>query len=241
MNRAISIHAPRTGSDGAGLPNQPGHDISIHAPRTGSDKIPLFPAFVQRHFNPRSPHGERRTDSTCWATPSDFNPRSPHGERPGRAAGRGKPQDISIHAPRTGSDKIQQAKDRLTELFQSTLPARGATISSSRPRGAEKFQSTLPARGATRSAVSPGRWERISIHAPRTGSDAVGSVAGALGKDFNPRSPHGERHRRCGQAGRHDDFNPRSPHGERQGNRLSDGHACPFQSTLPARGATVVA
>ncbi len=38
---------------------------------------------------------------------------------------------ISIHAPRTGSD----AKDKLTELnttlFQSTLPARGATARTS--------------------------------------------------------------------------------------------------------------
>ena len=36
--RAISIHAPRTGSDGqAGAADAAGHPISIHAPRTGSD------------------------------------------------------------------------------------------------------------------------------------------------------------------------------------------------------------
>ena len=35
-----------------------------------------------------------------------------------------------------------------------------------------KFQSTLPARGATISKESARKFMRISIHAPRTGSDA---------------------------------------------------------------------
>ena len=103
--RGISIHAPRTGSDGAGLPNQPGHDISIHAPRTGSDDRQPLLRLDGRHFNPRSPHGERRSTTSVmlltlrfqstlpargatihagssWAYAGDFNPRSPHGERP---------------------------------------------------------------------------------------------------------------------------------------------------------------
>ncbi len=35
------------------------------------------------------------------------------------------------------------------------------------------FQSTLPARGATLQKISTGKMELISIHAPRTGSDAT--------------------------------------------------------------------
>ena len=35
----------------------------------------------------------------------------------------------------------------------------------------KKFQSTLPARGATLQKISTGKMELISIHAPRTGSD----------------------------------------------------------------------
>ena len=57
----ISIHAPRTGSDG-------GLDcfhlllgISIHAPRTGSDSSGDYRVRNGRNFNPRSPHGERQT------------------------------------------------------------------------------------------------------------------------------------------------------------------------------------
>ena len=57
------------------------------------------------------------------------------------------------------------------------------------------FQSTLPARGATIGLQPRQRIAVISIHAPRTGSDRR-QVAGNLlpGEDFNPRSPHGERH-----------------------------------------------
>ena len=37
------------------------------------------------------------------------------------------------------------------------------------------FQSTLPARGATLQKISTGKMELISIHAPRTGSDETGA------------------------------------------------------------------
>ena len=62
------------------------------------------------------------------------------------------------------------------ERFQSTLPARGATeLVPDKLTRIEAFQSTLPARGAT---IAQQRYEEnlkaISIHAPRTGSDARG-------------------------------------------------------------------
>ena len=54
--------------------------------------------------------------------------------------------------------------------FQSTLPARGATLAPRSGAARRLFQSTLPARGATADRCDNGRlW------------------------DFNPRSPHGER------------------------------------------------
>ena len=57
-----------------------------------------------------------------------------------------------------------------------------------------EFQSTLPARGATLQVEIFTVFIIISIHAPRTGSDGwkVPQIAAML--DFNPRSPHGERH-----------------------------------------------
>ena len=34
-------------------------------------------------------------------------------------------------------------------------------------------------------------------------------------RNFNPRSPHGERQKQISRPGGHMHFNPRSPHGER--------------------------
>ena len=58
----ISIHAPRAGSD-AKRKWLRGEikDISIHAPRAGSDNKAEFKVSeVDKHFNPRSPCGERQ-------------------------------------------------------------------------------------------------------------------------------------------------------------------------------------
>ena len=61
---AISIHAPRTGSDVRRDVPPPCVAISIHAPRTGSDlKETPWEGEKNAYFNPRSPHGERRSAS----------------------------------------------------------------------------------------------------------------------------------------------------------------------------------
>ena len=100
---------------------------------------------------------------------------------------------ISIHAPRVGSDTTAYVIGGYPAKFQSTLPAWGATsiVPSARstlhfnprsPRGerltlpsscssSKGFQSTLPAWGATPDGRHTRRDRRISIHAPRVGSD----------------------------------------------------------------------
>ena len=131
----------------------------------------------------------------CRQSGLDFNPRSPHGERRLFSIVFVGISGISIHAPRTGSDALI-----LLGLLVEVL-----------------FQSTLPARGATNSYGIINNCKRISIHAPRTGSDDGRRRTSAAAKDFNPRSPHGERPPAEGTneaAEWH--FNPRSPHGERR-------------------------
>ena len=168
----ISIHAPRTGSDPICYTVADFCRISIHAPRTGSD-INGFDAKTDSfYFNPRSPHGERRPDTYCTCRRKNFNPRSPHGERHSRVASSWQSSIISIHAPRTGSDFFGFHHIRFAFLFQSTLPARGAT------------------QGLHNNCLS----HNISIHAPRTGSDPRKSPPMLTPAYFNPRSPHGERH-----------------------------------------------
>ena len=79
---------------------------------------------------------------------------------------------ISIHAPRVGSDEEESTAEDVVTLFQSTLPVWGATGTQLDKAAKSQFQSTLPVWGATSSDA--GQWpqeSRISIHAPRVGSD----------------------------------------------------------------------
>ena len=57
------------------------------------------------------------------------------------------------------------------EIFQSTLPVRGATAETAELAKAIEFQSTLPVRGATADLKNFNFNGLISIHAPREGSD----------------------------------------------------------------------
>ena len=148
---------------------------------------------ILTHFNPRSPHGERLDAIPGSAKGGNFNPRSPHGERRCAISFAKNLEKISIHAPRTGSDNLPHVGKNTVGEFQSTLPARGATRYPSFIWLVHQFQSTLPARGATRYNFADFGKRRISIHAPRTGSDAPTSVISGEHRNFNPRSPHGER------------------------------------------------
>ena len=138
-----------------------------------------------------------------------------------------------------GSDKPQHNSAQPQQIFQSTLPAWGATydiysvtslddISIHAPRmGSDifaittmrtktRFQSTLPAWGATSCTDFERSDIDISIHAPRMGSDLSWNTV-LLSASY---------------------FNPRSPHGERLANRQQKKQFQIFQSTLPAWGAT---
>ena len=152
--------------------------------------------FRRNDFNPRSPHGERRQTAQKSAdTTHHFNPRSLHGERLYRHGMALQHCIISIHAPCTGSDCTEYTQiirasyfnprsphgERQFAIdfadkpmgFQSTLPARGATRLLFHRVDCAGFQSTLPARGATAMhGIETDSGELISIHAPRTGSDA---------------------------------------------------------------------
>ena len=125
-----------------------------------------------------------------------FNPRPPRGGRLSGVEASRKAIPISIHAPREGGDP-RGTKFKVGDIkkFQSTPPARGATITSLKsstdtpisihaPReGGDYlifwvrfwillFQSTPPARGATTEVTAMGSLLAISIHAPREGGDS---------------------------------------------------------------------
>ena len=102
---------------------------------------------------------------------------------------------ISIHAPRTGSDKNSYDFIYNFNLFQSTLPARGATTISIVPSLFDLISIHAPRTGSDIQAHRIAALvAAISIHAPRTGSDMRRILMRTLFFwNFNPRSPHGER------------------------------------------------
>ena len=327
----ISIHAPRAGGDTSPRPEAPNGTfqstppvrgathviravyfskyISIHAPRAGGDCRHALRRRGLYHFNPRPPCGERRiTFLVCCANCCNFNPRSPCGERRKKQSGkkiqtifqstlpvRGATISSLLNSrssyyfnPRSpcGERRLNVQNIHISFLFQSTLPVRGATrdggfdegfygnfnprspcgerrgagrrirgnrlISIHAPRAGSDiqklaflsdslgFQSTLPVRGATQRQKN--RWELfyISIHAPRAGSDDEPRAGRGVPRDFNPRSPCGER-REFGQYATAASQQI-SIHAPRAGSDYAAGdyryNAPGFQSTLPVRGAT---
>ena len=169
---------------------------------------------------------------------------------------------ISIHAPRTGSDHWAAYNTAGRTYFNPRSPHGERPSGSSSPMPNSLFQSTLPARGATKWKYVYTYSEKISIHAPRTGSDehlrryiilcdisihaprtgsddAIIDYQSAGFTDFNPRSPHGERHSLLTGLQSENEISIHAPRtGSDNQTFLLVNVTCRFQSTLPARGAT---
>ena len=98
---------------------------------------------------------------------SDFNPRTPRGVRP-----------------------VRQFSTQRKAVFQSTHPARGATLDDfARTCVLMEFQSTHPARGATLPERGHKGQAGISIHAPREGCDGDDGLSELTGKRFQSTHP----------------------------------------------------
>ena len=142
---------PGRGATKPAIHGQQRPGISIRAPRKGSDGLVCLQSYHHRHFNPRSPGGERRVVGTIADGVSHFNPRSPGGERLDQPQHRrGQPLFQSTLPGRGATTALADDYRRL--IFQSTLPGRGATVFANIGEQAIKFQSTLPGRGATAAA-----------------------------------------------------------------------------------------
>ena len=99
-----------------------------------------------------------------------FNPRSPCGERPVTSRNARFVGVFQSTLPVWGAThQNPQLSDH--PRFQSTLPVWGATTIRRLPPMTPVFQSTLPVWGATASSFASHCITRISIHAPRVGSD----------------------------------------------------------------------
>ena len=169
--------------------------ISIHAPRGGSD----------------------RTAPRKAARPGYFNPRSPWGERRRLSHRRGRARQFQSTLPVGGATNAVRDREGRTTNFNPRSPWGERLFRHLHVRNYKKFQSTLPVGGATKARLSREKLLSISIHAPRGGSDSWWKSLSYSGRNFNPRSPWGERLGLTHSNTRTADFNPRSPWGERLG------------------------
>ena len=148
---------------------------------------------------------------------------------------------ISIHAPARGATSLFKVGKTSNALFQSTPPARGATAPLHHGHAALGISIHAPPRGG-RLNCQPQRFLRIdfnprpprggrlwrdavdakslmiSIHAPREGGDCLILWTRRCRRYFNPRPPRGGRPK----INRYNVYNKG------------------FQSTPPARGATIL-
>ena len=142
--------------------------ISIHAPRGGERRrVRKPPGRKRKHFNPRSPWGERRYVPGVCLVDKLFQSTLPVGGATLSLLPHPAPWAISIHAPRVGSD------------LAKCVALCSARISIHAPRGGSDVQA-----GRMR------KMEGISIHAPRGGSDVAVEIVFA---DENAISIHAPR------------------------------------------------
>ena len=146
----ISIRAPLAGSDAiVAVHRQASARFQSALPLRGATISPCMPRTCFRHFNPRSPCGERPLWRSWTGPPCRyFNPRSPCGER-----------------------LVLYLRDILIVRFQSALPLRGATSFLGELMSSAYISIRAPLAGSDAFRI-PGQGSRmISIRAPLAGSD----------------------------------------------------------------------
>ena len=168
--------------------------ISIHSPRMGRDCCAKCAIFPIGSISIHSPRMGRDSMDTNSAMAAQFQSTLPAWGETGRVDALPVPHFISIHSPRMGRD-LNRMKDMGFNIISIHSPRMG--------RDAIQSPAYLD--------------ECISIHSPRMGRDGWNHRGAHDPADFNPLSPHGERHCLDGLHHSGGDFNPLSPHGERPG------------------------
>ena len=122
-------------------------------------------------FQSTPPRGGRHGDFGGGTEAALFQSTPPRGGRPRAGDGDQRQRGISIHAPREGGDASSKGCHQQGPNFNPRPPRGGRPDTSSRCVGSNRFQSTPPARGATLAICDYALNETISIHAPREGGD----------------------------------------------------------------------
>ena len=100
-----------------------------------------------------------------------FNPRTPRGVRRYTRSRIINKSEISIHAPREGCDPFSVVRHAGPVRFQSTHPARGATLYPNFHKQHDWISIHAPREGCDQDGETCRHTRVISIHAPREGCD----------------------------------------------------------------------
>ena len=123
---------------------------------------------------------------------------------------------ISIHAPRTGSDTTFAGRQSSLWNFNPRSPHGERRCPKCRSMSPIKISIHAPRTGSDYAVLLLMVKRDISIHAPRTGSDAGMSTVNPGTLMISIHAPRtGSDSRRSSSDDLAGDFNPRSPHGER--------------------------
>ena len=221
--------------------------------------MPRLMRILSRHFNPRSPQGERHLNLVLLLLHLLFQSTLPAGGATRRLA----PSAVFLHFnPRSpqGERHIYSGPYAVWRNFNPRSPQgeRRQFIIPHADNGG--FQSTLPAGGATFLLFCSLPPLVISIHAPRRGSDLprilisfvlsrfqstlpaggatlLGGILANKQQHFNPRSPQGERQARIRRDHAEVHFNPRSPQGERHKTYITSRLTWGISIHAPRRGS----
>ena len=265
---SISIHAPREGGDHLQQGGQhPRRHFNPRPPRGGRHTGERPALQADPHFNPRPPRGGRpqllRVHVDVLRIISIHAPRE-GGDFVSLQQVVYCAEKFQSTPPARGAT-CQNIRSRPVESgYFNPRPPRGGRppLLSMRTTTAWYFNPRPPRGGRRQIVGAPAEIASISIHAPREGGDVSRVSACRCPPYFNPRPPRGGRQLFgvCGQ--RHVNFNPRPPRGGRppmirasrsinryfnprpprggRPTRIYQYHApAAFQSTPPARGATI--
>ena len=143
------------------------------------------------YFNPRSPQGKRHVGENVDNSIYGFQSTLPAWGATGAKSTEKAKAVISIHAPRMGSDcDFNPTKDKNTISIHA--PRMGSDSNATKQDLlTEQFQSTLPAWGATNKEDKRWLLLLISIHAPRMGSDLALGHCAIISLQFQPTFPAG--------------------------------------------------
>ena len=189
--------------------------ISIHVPREGDDSTPFKVFHTQQQFQSTSPVRGTTSVFRLFGSILPFQSTSPE---------RGTTQSHRF--------------GRIGRVFQSTSPSRGTTISAGALLEEYGISIHVPLTGDDSQYKNLPHFVVISIHVPLTGDDSqyknlphfvVISIHVPLtGDDYTAHSPLAALR----------NFNPRPPHGGRHRPPDLDRLIPQFQSTSPSRGTT---